>query len=97
MTYNELIRKYRDGQLEGDARREVESDIERHEAISEYLLDREEQDDAALTQAFAMEDRTVSGSGDNPDTSSEAAFAARPLPRGSTRRSEKPLSGRGLR
>ena len=77
MTYNELIRQYRDGQLEGDALREVESDIERHEAISEYLLDREEQDDAALAQAFAMEDRTASGSGDNPAASPEAAFAAR--------------------
>ena len=92
MTYNELIRQYRDGQLEGDALREVQSDIERHEAISEYLLDREEQDDAALAQAFAMEDRTASGRGTIPTHRPK-----RPLPRGSTRRSEKPLSGRGLR
>lgn len=43
MTYHELIEKYKNRELSQDEQKKVEQDIERHEAISEYLFDREEE------------------------------------------------------
>ncbi len=42
MTYRELIQLYKTGKLEEVQRQQVEADIERQEAISEYLFDAEE-------------------------------------------------------
>lgn len=42
MTYRELIELYKQGKLEEEKRREVEYDIEKQDAISEYLFDRDE-------------------------------------------------------
>lgn len=42
MTYRELIALYKTGTLDEKQRRQVEADIERQEAISEYLFDEEE-------------------------------------------------------
>ena len=42
MKYNELIEKYRNGELGGEEAAEVSSEIEKHEAISDYLAERED-------------------------------------------------------
>ena len=42
MTYHELIALYRTGKLSEEQRARVEADIERQEAISEYLFEAEE-------------------------------------------------------
>lgn len=42
MTYHELIELYKTGKLDDIQKRKVESDIERQDAISEYLFDQEE-------------------------------------------------------
>lgn len=42
MTYHELIRLYKTGKLEDTVKQQVEADIERQEAISEYLFETEE-------------------------------------------------------
>lgn len=42
MTYREIIELYKNGRLEGEQREKLEKDIERQEAISEYLFDKEE-------------------------------------------------------
>ena len=42
MTYHELIELYKTGKLDDTQKKQVESDIERHDAISEYLFDQEE-------------------------------------------------------
>lgn len=42
MTYRELIELYKTGKLEEEQKKQVEADIERQEAISEYLFDMEE-------------------------------------------------------
>ena len=42
MTYRELIALYKTGKLDEEQRKRVEDDIERQEAISEYLFDAEE-------------------------------------------------------
>lgn len=42
MTYRELIELYRTGKLSEEQKRQVEADIERQEAISEYLFETEE-------------------------------------------------------
>ena len=42
MTYRELIELYKQGKLEEDKRKELEKDIEKQDAISEYLFDRDE-------------------------------------------------------
>ena len=41
MTYRELLELYKQGKLEENKKHEVESDIERQEAISDYLFDRD--------------------------------------------------------
>ena len=42
MTYHELIALYKTGKLDDAQKRKVEEDIERQDAISEYLFDQEE-------------------------------------------------------
>lgn len=42
MKYSELIELYKNGKLPEDTRQQVEQDIEKHQAISEYLFDTEE-------------------------------------------------------
>lgn len=42
MTYHELIALYKTGKLDDTQKRKVEEDIERQDAISEYLFDQEE-------------------------------------------------------
>ena len=42
MTYKELIELYKQGKLEEKQKKEVEVEIEKQEAISEYLFDRDE-------------------------------------------------------
>lgn len=44
MTYRELIELYKQGKLEEEKCKEVEADIEKQDAISEYLFDRDEQE-----------------------------------------------------
>lgn len=44
MTYRELIALYKQNNLDEEKKKEVESDIEKQEAISEYLFDREDAD-----------------------------------------------------
>ena len=44
MKYHELIELYRKKELPPETYEQIARDIERHEAISEYLFDREEQD-----------------------------------------------------
>lgn len=44
MRYHELIELYKKKELSEQERQRVEQDIERHEAISEYLFEREEQE-----------------------------------------------------
>ena len=42
MNYSELIEKYKNGELDEVKALEVSNDIDRHEAISEYLAERED-------------------------------------------------------
>lgn len=42
MTYREKLRRYREGTLDEETRRQVEQDVERHEAIGEYLFETSE-------------------------------------------------------
>lgn len=44
MKYHELLELYKKKQLGEEQREKVEQDIERHEAISEYLFEKEEED-----------------------------------------------------
>lgn len=43
MRYYELIEQYKKGALDEESRKQVERDIERHEAVSEYLFEKEEE------------------------------------------------------
>ena len=42
MTYRELLELYKTGELELEQRKKVEKDIERQEAISDYLYEQED-------------------------------------------------------
>ena len=44
MKYHELLELYKRKELSGEQQEMVEQDIERHEAISEYLFEKEEED-----------------------------------------------------
>lgn len=44
MKYHELLELYKKKELSGEQQEMVEQDIERHEAISEYLFEKEEED-----------------------------------------------------
>ena len=55
MRYHELIELYKKKELSEQERQRVEQDIERQEAISEYLFEREEQETLGL--GFAQEEK----------------------------------------
>ena len=42
MKYRELLRLYKTGQISDDIKKEVEREIEKHEAIDEYLCDKDD-------------------------------------------------------
>ena len=42
MTYRELIELYKNNQLDGEQKEKVKKDIERQEAIGEYLFEMED-------------------------------------------------------
>ena len=42
MTYRELLQAYKDGTLDEEKKKEIESDIEKQDAISDYLFDNSE-------------------------------------------------------
>ena len=52
MKYRELLNLYKNGQLDEDTKKQVEEDIERQDAISDYLFDSEKETDfsAELTE-----------------------------------------------
>ena len=42
MTYRELLKLYQEGKLDEEQKQEVEQSVEKQEAISEYLYEKEE-------------------------------------------------------
>ena len=42
MKYSEILEKYKAGQLSGDERTTVENDIEKHEALTDYIAERDD-------------------------------------------------------
>lgn len=65
MTYRELIDLYKNGKLDAEQKAKVEKDIERQEAISEYLFDEGE-----IPGLEALTDNNTEGG--NEDTTTEA-------------------------
>lgn len=62
MTYHELIRLYKTGKLDDAVKQQVEADIERQEAISEYLFEMEEIPELKdLTELEQKTDRQETG------------------------------------
>lgn len=62
MRYHELIERYKNGELDGELKEQVEQDIERHEALSEYLFDREEENGLwDEPESVLAEDKKASG------------------------------------
>ena len=55
MTYRELLELYKAGELELEQRKRIEKDIEKQEAISDYLY--EQEGIPGLEDVFAEEDR----------------------------------------
>ena len=58
MTYRELLELYKAGELELEQRKRIEKDIEKQEAISDYLY--EQEGIPGLEDVFAEEDRNRS-------------------------------------
>ena len=56
MTYRELLELYKQGKLEENKKHEVESDIERQEAISDYLFDRDAVDNDIFSDDKNLDD-----------------------------------------
>ena len=56
MTYRELLELYKHGKLEENKKHEVESDIERQEAISDYLFDRDAVDNDIFSDDKNLDD-----------------------------------------
>ena len=42
MTYRELLKLYQEGKLDEEQKQEVEQSVEKQEAISEYLYEKED-------------------------------------------------------
>lgn len=55
MTYRELLELYKTGRLDKEKKETVQADIEKHEAISEYLCDEMEIPDVALDEEISGE------------------------------------------
>ena len=58
MTYRELLELYKAGELELEQRKRIEKDIEKQEAISDYLY--EQEGIPSLEDIFAEEDHNSS-------------------------------------
>ncbi len=56
MTYRELLELYKQGKLVKNKKHEVESDIERQEAISDYLFDRDAVDNDIFSDDKNLDD-----------------------------------------
>lgn len=56
MNYNDLIEKYRNGELDEAQTKEVSRDIEKHEAISDYLAERDDIPELSELGAEAVPD-----------------------------------------
>lgn len=56
MNYNDLIEKYRNGELDEAQAKEVSRDIEKHEAISDYLAERDDIPELSELGAEAVPD-----------------------------------------
>ncbi len=66
MTYRKLLDLYKDGKLDELQSEQVKNDIERHEAISEYLFDEDSIPDFELTESVNTSDTK-----DNKDSEKE--------------------------
>lgn len=64
MTYRELLKLYQDGTLDEEKRKKVEADIERQEAIGDYLYEKEEIPGLA---DLAVEEPSDSANGEKAD------------------------------
>ena len=75
MTYRELLELYKAGELELEQRKRIEKDIEKQEAISDYLY--EQEGIPGLEDVFAEEDRnrSVFADGRQTETGKEKAEA----------------------
>ena len=75
MTYRELLELYKAGELELEQRKRIEKDIEKQEAISDYLY--EQEGIPSLEDVFAEEDRNsfVFADGRQTETGKEKAEA----------------------
>ena len=62
MTYKELLELYKQGKLEENKKNKVESDIERQEAISDYLFDRD-----AVDNDIFSDDKNLENAGSEKD------------------------------
>ena len=67
MTYRELINLYKNGKLDEEQKAKVEQDIERQEAISEYLFDEGE-----IPGLEDLVDNSTKDSGDSENTSADS-------------------------
>lgn len=72
MGYRELLDLYRDGQLDGEKKQMVEADIDRQEAISEYLFEKEGQE---LSLEFSGRDGCEKDDGSQIFRKEQADFA----------------------
>ena len=66
MTYRELITLYKTGKLDEEQKKQIEADIERQEAIGEYLFETEEIPE--------LEDLDVAGVGQNVNDAMDEKF-----------------------
>lgn len=96
MTYHELIELYKTGKLDDTQKKQVESDIERHDAISEYLFDQEEF--SSFQDVFSQDDSSQDDSSQDvfsQDGSSQDGFSQNPsrsnipLPKNTPQRSDQ--------
>ena len=55
MTYRELLELYKSGRLNQEEASKIEQDIEKHEAIGDYLYDEQNIPELALMQEDSME------------------------------------------
>lgn len=74
MSYRELIEKYKNHQLEEEEKLQVEADIERQDAISEYLTEKLEEELGADRESFAEDGESKNGKA--KDTAQEKEFEA---------------------
>lgn len=76
MTYRELIKKYKNQELGEKEKSQVEADIERQDAISEYLTEKLEEELGSDMEAFAESGEEKNGARETKDTAQEKEFEA---------------------